>query len=292
MLMRVQDQILSPRYGGPIIGGIRDFITGAFMLTRDETFLTPAEFSNLALDGDYDGDLPEPEKKGANPMYTGKQLFSLFLPKGMNYVLTSKWAKAQKTGATNDVVIRDGHLISGVVDKAVIGAEEPDSLLHRIAKDYGNEEARNFLNSVLKVLKTYLTRRGFTYGFNELELADDAKKGISDTLDEAYAGVSDLIKKYKGDPPAYKGALAGRLSRSLHSERTGSRQGQGREDSRSLLPRRKLRYDNGQDWGQRLEPQRGPDDRRSGAAVCKGQEDREGDEGTGVEPLPVERPGP
>ena len=49
MLMKVQDQIISPRYGGPIIGGIRDFITGAFMLTRDETLLTPGEFSNLAL---------------------------------------------------------------------------------------------------------------------------------------------------------------------------------------------------------------------------------------------------
>ena len=197
MLMRVQDQILSPRYGGPIIGGIRDFITGAFMLTRDETLLTPAEFSNLALVGDFDGDLPEPSVKGAHPMYTGKQLFSLFLPKGMYYVLTSKWAKAQRTGTTNDVVIRDGELISGVVDKAVIGAEEPDSLLHRIAKDYGNEEARNFLNSILKVLKTFLTRRGFTYGFNELELPAEAKKGITDALDEAYANVGELLKKYK-----------------------------------------------------------------------------------------------
>src|SRR5579863_142450 len=197
MLMRVQDQILSPRYGGPIIGGIRDFITGAFMLTRDETELTPGEFSNLALIGDYDDDLPEPATAGAHPMYTGKQLFSLFLPKGMNYVLTSKWAKAQKTGTTNDVVIRDGQLISGVVDKAVIGAEEPDSLLHRIAKDYGNEEARNFLNSILKVLKNFLTRRGFTYGFNELELPTEAKEGITDSLDEAYANVTELQKKYK-----------------------------------------------------------------------------------------------
>ncbi len=197
MLMKVEDQILTPRYGGPIIGGIRDFITGAFMLTRDETFLTPGEFSNLALVGSYDGDLPDPETKGAHPMYTGKQLFSLFLPKGMNYVLTSKWAKSSKSGASNDVVIKDGQLISGVVDKAVIGAEEPDSLLHRIAKDYGNEEARNFLNSILKVLKTFLTRRGFTYGFNELELSAEAKGEIRQALDDAYDNVSELIKKYR-----------------------------------------------------------------------------------------------
>ena len=197
MLMEVQDQILSPRYGGPIIGGIRDFITGAFMLTRDETLLTPAEFTNLALVGDYSGDLPEPEVKGAHPMYTGKQLFSLFLPKEMNYVLTSKWAKSQRSGSTNDVVIKDGTLISGVVDKAVIGAEEPDSLLHRIAKDEGNEDARNFLNSVLKVVKTFLTRRGFTYGFNELDLPEQAKAEIRGAIDEANSKVKELIKKYE-----------------------------------------------------------------------------------------------
>ena len=45
----VRNQIISPRYGGPIIGGIRDFITGAFLLTSDETFLTIDEITNLAL---------------------------------------------------------------------------------------------------------------------------------------------------------------------------------------------------------------------------------------------------
>ncbi|TLY05413.1 MAG: DNA-directed RNA polymerase subunit A'' [Thaumarchaeota archaeon] len=102
-----------------------------------------------------------------------------------------------KSGETNDVVIKNGELISGVVDKAVIGAEEPDSLLHRIAKDYGNEQARQFLNSILKVLKTFLTRRGFTYGFNELELPTEAKEKIRETLDEAYHNVLELNKKYK-----------------------------------------------------------------------------------------------
>lgn len=197
MLMRVQDQILSPRYGGPIIGGIRDFITGAFLLTKDDTLLTPEEFSNLALIGGYEGDLPEPAVKSPKPMYTGKQLFSLFLPKDLNYVLTSKWAKSSRSKETNDVVIKDGQLISGVVDKAVIGAEEPDSLLHRITKDYGNEEARKFLNSVLSVVKTFLTRRGFTYGFDELELPEQAKKEIRETIEEAYRNVAELIRKHR-----------------------------------------------------------------------------------------------
>ena len=62
LLMRVQDQLISPRYGGPIIGAIRDFITGAFILTQDNTMLTEEEFANLALIGGLYGPLPEPKE--------------------------------------------------------------------------------------------------------------------------------------------------------------------------------------------------------------------------------------
>ena len=235
MLMRVQDQILSPRYGGPIIGAIRDFLTGAYLLTREETFLTPEQFTNLALAGDFQGELPEPKVKGANPMYTGKQLFSLFLPKDLNFVLTSKWGKA-KTGEANDVVIKDGELISGVIDKAAIGAEEPDSLLHRIAKDYGNDQARRFLNSILAVLKNFITRRGFTYGFNELRLSPEANQKIADTLQEAYDNVTELIKKYKaGSLPLTRGlSPEGSLEFYIVNELSKSRDRAGRIADKSF----------------------------------------------------------
>ena len=49
LLMRVQDQLISPRYGGPIIGALRDFVTGSYLLTKDDTTLTVQEFSNLAM---------------------------------------------------------------------------------------------------------------------------------------------------------------------------------------------------------------------------------------------------
>src|SRR2546430_17206255 len=37
LLMQVQDQILSPRYGAPIIAAIRDSLTSAFLLTQKST---------------------------------------------------------------------------------------------------------------------------------------------------------------------------------------------------------------------------------------------------------------
>lgn len=209
LLMRVQDQLISPRYGGPIIGGIRDFITGAFMLTRDETVLTRDEFANLALIGDYKGPLPEPSvTKDGMKLYSGRQLFSLFLPKDFNFVITSKWNKASK-GEGKDVVIKNGQLISGVIDKASIGAEEPDSVLHRIAKDYGTDAARKFLDSILIMLKTYITHRGFTYGYSDLWLSPETRQEISDVIQKTYDKVKEFIQQYNdGTLPLTRGLSA------------------------------------------------------------------------------------
>ncbi|MGB9003122.1 MAG: DNA-directed RNA polymerase subunit A', partial [Nitrosotalea sp.] len=210
LLMRVQDQIISPRYGGPIIGALRDFITGAYLLTKDDTTLTPQEFANLAMLGGYTDTFPEPQIKGkGGSLYTGKQLFSLFLPKDFNYVITSKWSKGTK-GPAKDVVIKNGQLVSGVIDKASIGAEEPDSVLHRVAKDYGFEEAKNFLNSILIVLKQFITGYGFSYGYADLELSVKTKDSILGDIQESYDKVYDFISQAK------KGTL--QLSRGLSAE--------------------------------------------------------------------------
>jgi DNA-directed RNA polymerase subunit A' len=206
LLMSVQDQLISPRYGGPIIGGIRDFITGAYILTSDESFLSKEEFFNLALLGGYAGVLPDPKgEKDGTKVYTGKQLFSLFLPKDFNFIITSKWNKSIK-GEGKDVVIKNGELISGVIDKASIGAEEPDSVLHRIAKDYGNDVAQQFLNSILVMLKTFITHRGFTYGYSDLWLSEDTHKEITEVIKKAYDKIGELIQQYKeGTLPLTRG---------------------------------------------------------------------------------------
>ena len=197
LLMRVQDQLISPRYGGPIIGALRDFVTGAYLLTKDGTTLTTQEFTNLAMLGGYTDSLPEPGTTTADgPAYTGKQLFSLFLPKDFNYVITSKWSKGIK-GPKNDVVIKNGQLISGVIDKTSIGAEEPESVLHRIAKDYGNTVGKTFLNSILIMVKQFITHYGFSYGFGDLEVPEKDKQQILDDIQGTYDVVADLTEQYE-----------------------------------------------------------------------------------------------
>ncbi len=197
VLMRVQDQILSPRYGGPIIGGIRDFLTSAYLLSHDSTLLSPREFCNLALSGGYAGPLPKPARSDPLPLYSGKQLFSLFVPKDFNYLMTSRWARSMRTGEKRDVMIKDGELTKGVIDRAAIGAEEPDSILHRIAKDYGTDKARNFLNSILTVLKSFITSRGFTLGLDDFLLSPKARSEVEEALNRSYEKIDGLIQQYR-----------------------------------------------------------------------------------------------
>ncbi len=210
LLMRVQDQLISPRYGGPIIGALRDFVTGAYLLTKDDTTLSVQEFSNLAMLGSYTGQLPKPATKTKDgPAYTGKQLFSLFLPKDFNYVLTSKWSKGTG-GKDKDVVIKNGELISGVIDKTSIGAEEPESVLHRIVKDYGNQVGKDFLNSILVMFKQFITHYGFSYGYGDLEVPEKDRQQIIDDVKSTYDVVSDLTHQYE------KGTL--KLTRGMRPE--------------------------------------------------------------------------
>jgi DNA-directed RNA polymerase subunit A' len=237
LLMKVQDQLISPRYGGPIIGGIRDFITGAFMLTSNSSSLTKDEFANLAMLGGYRGPLPEPlvTTDDGQRKYSGRQLFSLFLPKDFNFIITSKWSKAAK-GEGKDVVIKNGELISGVIDKASIGAEEPDSVLHRIAKDYGTDAARKFLDSILTMLKTYITHRGFSYGYSDLWLPPESRQGISDIIQRTYEKVYELIQQYnEGTLPLTRG-LSGEEALELYvvNELSRARDRAGRTADRAF----------------------------------------------------------
>jgi DNA-directed RNA polymerase subunit A' len=203
LLMQVQDQILSPRFGGPIIGAIRDFITASYLLTRKSTLLTKEEVCRLLIAADYEGPLPEPGVKEPQPLWTGKQIFSLFLPKDLNYVLKATTCRGCPTCLCEEcpydayVVIKDGVLKCGVIDRRSIGAEQSESLLHRIIKDYGSQTGRRFLNRICQLLKLFVTTQGFTFSFDELELSPAAQKKIEKTIEKFEIRIRELIASFQ-----------------------------------------------------------------------------------------------
>ncbi|MEM0217281.1 MAG: DNA-directed RNA polymerase subunit A' [Candidatus Nezhaarchaeales archaeon] len=201
-LMLVEQQILSPRYGGPIIGGTQDYILGAYLLSQKNTLLTKEEVQRLLFLADV-ADLPEPAILKPKRLWTGKQVISALLPKGLNYTLRAsacrKCGECKKFECPYDayVVVANGELVAGVIDKKSIGAGEPESLLHRIIKDFGINVGSWFLDHAFKVFLNYSFLHGFTMNLDDVLLPPEVLQEIQKRLREAEMKVWELIERYK-----------------------------------------------------------------------------------------------
>jgi len=203
LLMQVQDQILSPRYGAPIIGATKDFITGAYLLTRRETMLTADEMGKLLAATGYDGPAPEPTVKEPEPLWSGKDIFSLYLPEDFNFVSRANICRhcpeCMREECPYDayVIIRQGKLKTGVIDKNSIGAEKAETIFHRIIKDYGTDVGHDFLNSICRLINEFLSLKGFTYALDELEISVREQRRINRVLKQMEKNVETLIEELK-----------------------------------------------------------------------------------------------
>ncbi len=200
-LMLVEKHILSPRFGGPIIGAIHDFISGAYILTSN--YFTKDEATLILRSGGIKEELWEPDKiENGVPLYSGKKIFSKALPKGLNLRYKAKICRkcdvCKKENCEYDayVVIKDGELIKGVIDKNGYGAEA-GLILHTIVKEFGPEAGRKFLDSTTKMAIRAIMLRGFSTGINDEDLPEEALKEIEKVLDEAEKKVKEIIEKYE-----------------------------------------------------------------------------------------------
>ncbi len=216
LLMLVEKHILTPRYGGPIIGGLQDYISGAFLLTNKSTLLTREDVIELLGVAGYEGEFPEPAILKPCPYWTGKQLISLFLPKDFNYKRLAKIGSAAALRCIDEdcphdslVVVKKGEFLIGVLDKASIGHEAPESLIHWLVKEYGEDTARLFMDYVYKMFLRFSEKYGFTMGYTHLLLPRKAREKVKEIILEKKNEVYELIEKYK------RGELEPRPGRTL-----------------------------------------------------------------------------
>ncbi len=208
-LMKVQEQISTPRYGGPIIGAIQDFITAAYFLTKKDTQVYRDVASEYLTAADI-YEMPDPDREDENgvPMWSGKLLFSMLLPKGLNYEMKNKLCTCSRdredrtcpkeTCPTEGyVIIRNGRLISGIIDKSGFGAEVPNSVLHRILKEFGTDATRRFLDGITRMLVVHITRRGFSMGIDDVDVPLEGRERIAEVIREGKEEVEQLINDMK-----------------------------------------------------------------------------------------------
>jgi len=202
-LLLVQEHILSPRYGGPIIGGIQDYISGAYLLSSKVTLLTQDQVSDLLASISYDGEIPEPAVLSPKRVWTGKQIISLLLPENFNFSKEAKISSGVLKCTDEEcfwdsyLVVKKGKLLLGVLDKAAIGAQQPESMLHFLIREYGNTFGKEFMDRAFKLFLRFIEMRGFTMALADIMIPEQAYEEIREVVEEAKREIEELIRMYR-----------------------------------------------------------------------------------------------
>ncbi|HZD42531.1 MAG TPA: DNA-directed RNA polymerase subunit A', partial [Methanomicrobiales archaeon] len=202
ILLAVQENILSPRFGGPIIGGIHDHVSGIFKLTNGKRWFDKKEALYLLQQNSVEN-FPAPGKvEEEKPYWSNKQIFSMILPKELNMVFRASSCQncdeCKREGCERDAYVRivDGELICGTVDKKSVGAFD-GQILHRIIRQYGTKKASDFIDSLTKLAIRGIMIDGFSFGIDDEDLDKTEYGQIREVLDNAAMDVERRIRIFR-----------------------------------------------------------------------------------------------
>ena len=194
ILMRVQEHIITPRYGGSVIGGIHDHISGAYLLTHGDRILPKNLVMEILGSIGWVGDLPEEVQENGMVGYRGADVLSLIVPAGFNLQYTSR--------SGDEVRVSEGD-IRGTIDKRGIGAED-GRLLDAVVQTHGSDSGAEFLNRMTKMTIAICSAMGFTTGIDDEDLPLSAKERISEINALASEEVDAELEKFGKDGRRYE----------------------------------------------------------------------------------------
>ncbi len=201
VIMQVQEHVLSPRFGGPIIGMIHDHITASFLLTHLNPRFDRGETTYLLSKVDLP--LPPPAGKDKSGEYwSGKQLFSLTLPKDLSVEfrssICSHGSNAEPKAHEEDdclVVVEKGVLEKGTIDAKAISAGK-GVILDAIARNDGPDAARRFLDLMSRLCITAISLKGLSTGIDDEDVPEEARRQIARVMTTAREEVARLVDSY------------------------------------------------------------------------------------------------
>ena len=192
VLMEVQTQLISPRYGLSVMGCVQDAISGNYLLTSGMEMPR-----NDAVDILYSVGVEDFSRLSKKQLIDGKEIFSMLLPDDLNFKGSSR--------SGEEVIIKNGNLEKGVIDKNNIG-EEAGLLLRQLHRDYGQDKATEIIEKMFRMGIAVLLKTGFTTGISDTDLPLESREKIIEVLDQAEEGVDALIEQYhKGELESFPG---------------------------------------------------------------------------------------
>lgn len=191
----VNRQYLVPKDGTPLSGLIQDHVIGGSLLTMQGRFFTREDYNQLVFGAltfvKMGIKLLPPAIQKPQMLWTGKQVLSTVLlnciphgkppptVEGKAKIPAKAWSKGGETAANmteGDVVIRDGELLCGILDKAHYGPTQ-FGLVHVCYELYGGATSSLILSAFARLFTHYLQIfTGFTLGIEDILVTDKADK--------------------------------------------------------------------------------------------------------------------
>ncbi|CAF5122523.1 unnamed protein product, partial [Rotaria sp. Silwood1] len=201
-LMMVPRLLITPQSNRPVMGIVQDTLTAVTKMTRRDVFLDKCEFMNLLMQlPSWNGHIPQAAILKPKPLWTGKQLFSLILPKEINCVRTHathpdnednssfKWISPGDT----KVLVENGQLLSGILCKRTLGTS-PGSLGHVVFMECGHEIAGKFSYYIQLVVNNWLLIEGHSIGIGDTIADENTYRNIQESIQQSKQEVQEVIQ--------------------------------------------------------------------------------------------------
>nr|GMC93360.1 DNA-directed RNA polymerase II subunit 1 [Ipomoea batatas] len=200
-LMMVPKCIVSPQSNRPAMGIVQDTLLGCRKITKRDTFIEKDVFMNILMWWeDFDGKIPAPAILKPRPLWTGKQVFNLIIPKQINLLRYSSWHSDSEKGYTTpgdtQVRIEKGELLSGTLCKKSLGTSS-GSLIHVIWEEVGPDAARKFLGHTQWLVNYWLLQNSFSIGIGDTIADAKTMENINVTISDAKNKVRELIIAFR-----------------------------------------------------------------------------------------------
>lgn len=171
----------------PAFGLIQDTVLAASRLTGDLQTMDRMEFMQVMMHADREcEELPIPAILKPAAMWTGHQAFSLAFPEDLSMVMreTKKKAGVDALSARlPDLVIREGQLLRGTLNKTCLGPTG-GGIVHHIGKLIDPDEALRFMERAQHICCHWLSLHGVSVGLKDCKVRESLQVELDTKLNE------------------------------------------------------------------------------------------------------------
>ena len=176
-LMAVQEHVVTAQSHRPVMSIVQDTLIGTYQLTDMDTFLTRDEMMDWCMHIKR-FDMPPPSILYPRQLWTGKDAFSMLLPKSTFY------------GAPkNDPYIAHGILLRGQLNKKQLGRSQR-SLVHLLFNDEGPKATVDFISDLQRGIANWFSTQGFSIGISDFTTTHRTKTRINEVYEDTVRDIN------------------------------------------------------------------------------------------------------